>query len=65
MTDQYFNRANGIIFTFDLTERDSFNNLHQWVEDLQDRIDKSVRFIVIGNKCDDEDQIAVSERDII
>ena len=52
VTEQYFKGAHGIILVFDLTSRDSFLNLHQWVEDLQDKVDKSVKFVAIGNKCD-------------
>ena len=57
VTDQYFRGAHGVIFVFDLTERESFIHLHQWVEELQDKVEPNVQFLVIGNKWDAQEDI--------
>ena len=65
LTEQYFKGANGIIFVFDLTDKESFINLQQWVEELQEKVDDSVQFLIVGNKWDAQDEIVVTERDMI
>ena len=65
ITDSYFKGAHGIIFVFDMTERDTFFNMHNTVEEITEKVPLNVKFIAIGNKCDASEQIRVTERDII
>ena len=39
MTAAFYNRAQGVVVTFDISQRDSFDNLKSWISDV-----KQVRF---------------------
>ena len=45
---------------------DSFSNLRVWLDSLKDCVgeDNNIQLIVLGNKCDLEDQIEVSEEEL-
>ena len=43
--------SHGIILTFDLTKRSSFNSLESWLNDIKDNSNE-VPVVIFGNKCD-------------
>jgi small GTP-binding protein len=43
--------SHGIILTFDLTKRSSFNSLESWLNDIKENSNE-VPVIIFGNKCD-------------
>ena len=65
ITDSYLKKANGVIFVFDITDKDTFINLHAWVEDIQEKMDQDVKYVAIANKSDLKDNSSISERDVI
>ena len=52
-------RANGIFLLYDITERESFHKINNWIESIRDIKEDNFPVILIGNKCDKEE-----ERDI-
>ena len=53
MTYQYFKDAQGIILLYDVTDRESFNNLSIWLEQIEKNIYKEdLSIILVGNKID-------------
>ena len=59
-TSAYFKDAHGIIIVYDVTSRDSFNNIHEWMKIAYDHIDKNkASLIFLGNKTD-----LTEERDV-
>jgi small GTP-binding protein len=52
ITTSYFRGAQGILLVFDVTDRNSFNSIKTWVEEIDKNADKHVNKILIGNKCD-------------
>merc|ERR1712127_775766 len=60
ITTSYFRGAQGILLVYDVTERDTFDNIANWVSQIQQHADVHVNKIMIGNKCDMEDQRKVS-----
>ena len=47
----FYNKANGILLTFDLSKKDSFSRLDYWVEELKDNIGtKDIYIVLVGNK---------------
>ena len=50
---------------FDINDRDTFHNLHGWVEDIQEKMGNDVNYVAIANKSDMKDNSSISERDII
>jgi small GTP-binding protein len=43
--------SHGIILTFDLTKRSSFNSLESWLNDIKENSNE-VPVVIFGNKCD-------------
>lgn len=60
ITATYARNAGGAIVVFDITNRKSFENLPTWIKILNEN---DVRFIVVGNKCDLEDQRDVTRQE--
>ena len=52
----YYRGAHGILLIFDLTEIESFNNLNNWLAEIEKNANKNVVKVLIGNKCDLEDK---------
>jgi small GTP-binding protein len=52
VTRGYYRGAIGAFVVFDLTNRESFTNLPQWITDLQSTARRDVVIVVLGNKAD-------------
>ena len=53
----FYNKANGILLTFDLSKKDSFSRLDYWVEELKDNIGtKDIYIVLVGNKKDKKER---------
>ncbi|CAI2380711.1 unnamed protein product [Moneuplotes crassus] len=63
ITNAYYRGADGIIIVFDLTCKESFMNLYEWLDEVRKSAPENILIIVFGNKCDLEDQRAVSKED--
>jgi hypothetical protein len=66
MSRSYYQKAHGMILACAVNNRDSFSNLRVWLDSLKDCVgeDNNIQLIVLGNKCDLEDQIEVSEEEL-
>ena len=51
ITTSYYRGAHGIILVYDVTNRESFDNIVNWVDNIE-RYSKNPRLILIGNKTD-------------
>ena len=60
ITTSYFRGAQGILLVFDVTDRQTFLSIRNWVAQIQMHADVNVNKILIGNKCDIVEQRAVS-----
>ncbi|XP_075964123.1 ras-related protein Rab-15-like [Anarhichas minor] len=54
ITKQYYRRAQGIIFVYDITSESSFQHLVKWASDVDDYAPDEVQKILVGNKSDEE-----------
>ena len=52
VTKNYFNTSNGFIIIYDITDRSSFNNINNWMDQIESFIGKEVKCILFGNKND-------------
>ncbi|XP_039966447.1 ras-related protein Rab-43 [Bactrocera neohumeralis] len=52
ITQSYYRSANGVIIVYDITKRSSFSNLQKWIEEVRRYTASNVLLILIGNKCD-------------
>jgi len=60
ITTSYFRGAQGILLVYDVTDKGSFNSIRNWVGQIQQHADVHVNKILIGNKCDVDDERVVS-----
>jgi Ras-related protein Rab-1A len=59
ITANYYHGSHAIAIVYDITNRQSFENLRRWVSDVDRLGNSQVCKIVIGNKADLEDKRAV------
>ena len=51
ITKNFYRNANGIIFVFDVTKKDSFDHLKDWLNDSSEQ-ENDFKKLVVGNKTD-------------
>lgn len=52
IASNYYRKAQGAIVVFDITNRDSFKRLREWILELNQQCEPGVCLLIIGNKCD-------------
>ena len=53
MALNYVKNADGVIVMFSLTDRDSFSDLEEWLQSIEDWQRASRPYILVGNKLDE------------
>ncbi len=61
ITSAYYKGAKGAFVVYDITRKTSFESIDRWVNDLTAAADKKITIVVIGNKCDLEDQRQITK----
>jgi small GTP-binding protein len=52
ITKAYYKGADGILVTFDLTDKESFLNIDGWMKEVEKQCGPEVNIIVLANKSD-------------
>jgi Ras-related protein Rab-1A len=52
ITSSYYRGAHGIIIVYDITDMESFNNVKEWMSEIDKYANDSVCKLLVGNKCD-------------
>lgn len=60
ITTAYFRGAQGIVLVYDVTDPSSFDNIRNWMSNLQQNASPDVQKILVGNKCDMADRRVIS-----
>ena len=60
ITASYYRGGNGVLVVYDITDRDSFNNLNSWLIEIEKNANKNVFKLLIGNKNDLESERKVT-----
>ncbi|CAI2380263.1 unnamed protein product [Moneuplotes crassus] len=59
IASNYYRRCSGAICVYDVTDRESFNSIQDWVDQLKNYSDEEPVLLLIGNKCDKKEEIDV------
>ena len=52
LTNSFFKDADGVIVTFDLTDRETFLNVRDWIASVYKYKDRALPLVLVGNKLD-------------
>eukprot|EP00826_Nyctotherus_ovalis_P066268 TRINITY_DN977_c0_g3_i1.p1 TRINITY_DN977_c0_g3~~TRINITY_DN977_c0_g3_i1.p1 ORF type:complete len:201 (-),score=74.46 TRINITY_DN977_c0_g3_i1:134-736(-) len=52
ITHTFYKQAEGVLLVFDVTDRTSYENLHNWVNSIHEHADEKIIKYLIGNKID-------------
>lgn len=63
ITTSYYKGANAIIIVFDITDRDSFEHIKTWMDEIHQYAKENVLLFLVGNKSDLEENRAISYKE--
>ena len=61
ITRAYYKGAKGAFIVYDITRKETFDDVDKWRNELISSCNKEVTIMLIGNKCDLEDQREISK----
>ena len=56
ITSSYYKGSHGCFIVYDITSETSFDNVEKWYEQAQKEASKDISVILVGNKCDLENE---------
>ena len=61
MVQHYYRNVHAVVFVYDVTKMSSFDNMPGWIEECdRHNLNKEIPRILVGNKCDMLDRVAVN-----
>ena len=60
ITSSYYRGAHGIMVVYDVSDRETFDNVRHWLEEIDSNSGPNVERLLVGNKCDLVDKRAVT-----
>ena len=63
ITTSYYKGAHAILIVFDITDRESFEHVRNWMADIDKFAKEGVLRILVGNKCDLENSRQVRKEE--
>ena len=60
ITTAYYRGAMGIMLVYDITNEKSFDNIKNWIRNIEEHASADVEKMILGNKCDMNDRRQVS-----
>ncbi|XP_053388141.1 ras-related protein Rab-8A-like isoform X2 [Mercenaria mercenaria] len=61
ITTAYYRGAMGIMLVYDITNEKSFDNIRNWIRNIEEHASRDVEKMILGNKCDMNDKRQVSK----
>ena len=65
ITNAYYKGAKGAFVVHDISRKETFNSVEKWVDELKNNGDEGVCILLIGNKCDLEEQRQISTEEAL
>ena len=60
----YYKFADGVIFVFDITNRESFELINSWVKTINENVDsEQIKKVLVGNKIDLKESRVITEEE--
>mmetsp|Transcript_5685 Transcript_5685/g.5859 ORF Transcript_5685/g.5859 Transcript_5685/m.5859 type:complete len:218 (-) Transcript_5685:372-1025(-) len=63
ITNTYYKGAKGALVVYDIAKRDTFDNVSKWINELRMNGEKDVVVVLVGNKCDLNEERTVSHEE--
>ena len=64
IVQNYYKGADGIILMYDITNKNSFESIEQWINNIKESSNyENIGLVVVGNKCDLENKRVVKEEE--
>ena len=65
LTKNFYRKADGIIIVYDITNKESFERVQDWIKSVYDNTEtyKEIQMIIVGNKIDLEEKREVRKED--
>jgi len=61
ITTAYYRGAMGILLVYDVTNKKTFDNITNWLRNIEEHAAEGVEQLLVGNKSDQEDRRVISE----
>ena len=61
LMESYYIKASGAFVVYDVTNKDSFDKIDEFIQNFMKRAIKNAHIIIIGNKCDLEDKRQITK----
>lgn len=61
ITTAYYRGAMGIMLVYDITNEKSFDNIRNWIRNIEEHASRDVEKMILGNKCDMNEKRQVSK----
>lgn len=65
ITSSYYRGAHCIIVVFDVTEEESFSDVASWIAEVEKYKVNDTLIVLLGNKIDDKENMAVKDGDVM
>ena len=63
ITRAYYKNSVCALVVYDISSKESFNNVSSWVEDCKNQSPKTIFMVLVGNKCDLDDKRQVTNEE--
>jgi small GTP-binding protein len=52
ITSAYYRGSRGALLVYDITRIETFNNIERWMNDVKEKVEGTLKLLIIGNKSD-------------
>ena len=60
ITSAYYRGSSGALIVYDITRIETYNNVDIWIKELNEKVEGSLKLLLIGNKSDKKDERKMS-----